>query len=374
MSISYIYDFYYQLILSFYFNDTPLYQSIYITYIFSLILYNSQSFFINNFICFDNFTSHSILIDKNYKESYITTIGFLLLEYFNNKYFEEKTIITKFIQKNKKIIINNIDIINIKNIIYEYIDKKNNNEWWNHTSNDINTIFKYENSPIEIDNKIIKYASLYVNNININHETLLYNQKNIYLSEHEKYMCKFWEFTSINYAIVWILFMISVFQNDNNISNISKNDINKFDFILFSLFILSLSLYIVTIFVYNVNLDRNDMNKIVDISLYSSVSSLIFEYLFGYDLDNKLIVDKKYAVLINPYIKNIINDKINFNELNLDKTIKIEYYSWNDINSCITNIAFLQNKKFNSSSQINIIIGKFIYNMIFDKIIFNNQL
>lgn len=371
MSLSFIYDFYYQLILSFYFNDTPLYQTIYITYIFSSILYNSQSFFINNFICFDNFTSYSILIDINYKESYIITIGFLILEYFNNKYFEEKTIINKFIQKNKKYIINNDDIINIKNIIYSYIDKKNNNEWWNNNSSDINTILKYENSPIEIDNKIIKYASMYLKNININHETLLYNQKNIYLSEYEKYMCKFWEFTSINCAIVWILFMVSVFDNN---ANIIKNDMNKFDFIIFSLFLLSLSLYIVTIFIYNVNLERNDMNKIVDVSLYSSVSSLIFEYLFGYDLDNKLIVDKKYAVFINPYLKNIINDKINFNQLILDKKIKIEYNSWNDINTNISNIAFLQNKKFNSSSQINIIIGKFIYNMIFDKIIFNNQL
>lgn len=356
MSKQIIYDFYYQLLLSFYFNDTLLYNTIFINYIFSSTLYNSYSFFSKDFITYSNFPKHQLLIDNN-KEEYIVAIGLLVLENINNKYFEEKTVINKFIQKNRKYVINDNNIDNIKNIIYNYLEE------FEKIDNATNNSFNYNMSPIIIDNKIIKYAESYISNIHLSHEILYYTQKKLHLSSNEYYMCKFWDFTSINYSMIWILFMVSIFNNNNNNYNI--------DFIIHSLFLLSLSQYIVTIFIYNVNLNKININKILDISLYSSINSLIFEYLFGNDINDRLIVDKKYLVMINPYIKNINSDKINFSNIDIkidDKNLLYQYNTWNEININISNIGFLKYNYLNSSNQINIIIGKLIYNMIIDKV------
>jgi hypothetical protein len=427
-----LYDIFYNLLIAMSTNKiTPPY-SCRISFLLGSVMYNSNQYFNTNFQLVDNFPKSNISIDIKNKEEYIISISMYTLNLINDTYLKND-ILKKYIDENNQYILNNDIMSQIKILIDEYLDYRFNDGWnvvFDNSNlynkeiriklNEIQNInsFPYplkwtpidgQNalggtfgniiSPILINSNIFNYSINYYNNINIESEVQYLFNKSLILNQTEKSIAEIFNGYIINPPMMWLLFMIHLYRNKETYS-LDEN--------IYGFFLLTISLFTVSIVVWNVKYNICEARPIQLIrtinnipinyysgstvsdlwlsylktppfpdimsghSTFSSNMSFLFNKLFGENIDDKLIIDKDIAILISPIFKYSNEKYIDFSKILLPKDtilldnslltedITLEYKTWCDMAYGISLSRFYGGIHYYSSNQLGIIVGKLI--------------
>lgn len=430
-----LYDIFYNLLNAISNNKISPPYSCRISFLEGSVIYNSNQFFDINFKLVDNFPKSDILINIDDKEKYIISISLYTLQQINDTYLKND-ILKKYIDDNNEYILKDDIMIQIEALINQYLDYRFNDGWnipfddnnlynkeiriklneiqdinlfpnplkWTPIENQIPIGGTYGNitPPISIDSNILEFSKDYYDNINIESEVLYLFNKSLILKQREKCIAEVFSGSYINPPMMWLFFMIQIY----------KNQIYVLDDNIYGFFLLTLSLFTVSIVVWNFKYDISEARPIQLVRLidnvpidyyygktisnlwqsylktppfpdimsghstFSSNMSFVFNQLFGENIMDSLIIEKDMAVLISPIFKYSNEQYINFSKILLPKDtvlldnslltndIILEYKTWCDMAFDCSLSRFCGGIHFYSSCQLGIIVGKLLYNQI----------
>jgi hypothetical protein len=338
--------------------------------------------------------------------------------------------------------ISSLDIISAEYLIKEYLDQRYNDGW--DISYDINNLPNKDNrlklneiqtfssfetpflwTPVEKQNPVggtwgnvklpfespeFRHIIMNANNnydmVDIEADTYKVYIKSLVLTDYEKCVAEFWSGNILSPPLFWMFFMIFYFKN-NNESYIDQ--INKFNILLTSLFVSSIITWKLKYTIYqnrpiqtircinDLNINYYYGNTISNLwkpyidtppfpdfpsghSTFSCSSCVIFNYLFGNNINEKeILIDSKNMKLIsnlfndssieNYDIKNIIIKKgtsLKTEEILKDDII-LKFDTWKDMAFNCSESRFYGGIHYTSSCECAIIIGDQIGNLILEK-------
>jgi len=251
-------------------------------------------------------------------------------------------------------------------------------------------------------NSIINNAKKYYDTVDIEAETYKVYIKSLVLSDYEKVVAEFWSGNILSPPLFWVFFMIFYFKN--NFENYI-NQINKFNILITSLFVSSIIAWKLKYDIYQerpiqaarcingIDIDYYYGNTISNLwksyvntppfpdypsghSIFSCSSSVIFNYLFGENINEKeILIDSKNMKLISNLfndssteiydLKNIIVKKgtlLKTGEL-LEDDIILNFDNWNNMAFNCSESRLFGGIHYNSSCEGALIIGYEIGNL-----------